>query len=86
MRQADFDGETTSAACRDRKSAADQAEHNWRAFEDNVDLKSADVQECRALRASGAYMTCVTTNERVAHTEGFRLYHELCTTAGIPAN
>src|SRR5580698_5250607 len=24
-RQADFDGETTSAACRDRKSAADQA-------------------------------------------------------------
>jgi hypothetical protein len=31
-------------------------------------------------------MTCVTTNEKVAHTEGFRLYQELCTTAGIPAN
>jgi hypothetical protein len=85
-RQADFDGETTSAACRDRKSAADQAEHNWRPFEDNVDLKSSDVQECRALRASGAYTACVTTSEKVAHTEGFRLYQELCTTAGIPAN
>ena len=44
-RQAGFDGETTSAACRDWKSAADQAEHNWRAFEDNFDLQSADVQK-----------------------------------------
>jgi hypothetical protein len=31
-------------------------------------------------------MTCVTTNEKGAHTEGFTLYRELCTTAGIPAN
>jgi hypothetical protein len=84
--QADFDGETTSAAWRDWKSAADMAEHNWRAFEGNVDLKSSDVQEGRVLGPSGAYMTCVTTNEKVAHTEEFRLYQELCTTAGIPAN
>jgi hypothetical protein len=85
-RQADFDGETASAACRDWKSAADQAEHKWRAFEDNVDLKSSDVQEGRALTASGAYMSCVTASETVAHTEGVRLYQELCTTAGIPVN
>jgi hypothetical protein len=26
------------------------------------------------------------TVEKVAHTEGFRLYQELCTTAGIPVN
>jgi hypothetical protein len=71
---------------RRERSTADQAEHNWPAFEDNVDLKRSDVQECRALRACGAYMTCVTTNEKAAHTEGFRLHQELCTTAGIPAN
>jgi hypothetical protein len=85
-RQADFDGEITSAACRDWRSAIDQAEHNWWAFEDNADSKTSDVQEGRALRASGAYRTCVTTSEKAAHTEGFRLYQELCTTAGIPAN
>jgi hypothetical protein len=58
----------------------------WRAFEDNVDLKSSDVQEGRVLGPSGAYTTCVTTSEKVAHTEGLRLYQVLCTTAGIPAN
>jgi hypothetical protein len=82
-RQADSDGETTSAACRDWKSAADQAEHNWRAFEDNVDLKGSDVPKGWA---SSAYMSCVTTHENVAHTEGVRLYQDLCTTAGIPVN
>jgi hypothetical protein len=85
-RQADFDGETTSAACRDWESAADQAEHNWRAFEASVDVKSSDVQEGLALRASGAYMSSVTTNEKVAHAEGVRLHQELCTIAGIPAS
>jgi hypothetical protein len=51
-----------------------------------LDLKSDDVREGGALKASEAYLACTTTNEKATYAEGFRLYRELCATAGIPAN